>query len=342
MPTYYSATAQGDLNDLYLHNYEEYLISDTFTSSIGRRLWLWGSGTSGRLGDETVAKKSSPVQTVAGGTNWKEVSCADYHTAAIKTDGTLWTWGRNDEGELGNNSTAYKSSPVQTVAGGTTWKQLDCGSYHVGAIKTDGTLWMWGGNWEGQLGDNSQIDKSSPVQTVVGGTNWKQVSCGYEFSAAVKTDGTLWCWGYGDSGQLGNNFISKLSPVQTVAGGTNWKQVSCGDSHTAAIKTDGTLWTWGANNNGQLGDNTRTNRISPIQTISGGTNWKFVSCGSGYCFQTAGIKTDGTLWLWGENNDGELGDNSTADKSSPVQTVAGGNNWSFVALSIFGTAAVTY
>lgn len=137
MPTYYSATAQGDLNDLYLHNYEEYLITDTFTSSIGRRLWLWGSGTSGRLGDETVAKKSSPVQTVAGGTNWKEVSCADYHTAAIKTDGTLWLWGENLRGQLGDNTTDDKSSPIQIISAGTNWKSVAVGFYSTAAIRDD-------------------------------------------------------------------------------------------------------------------------------------------------------------------------------------------------------------
>ena len=172
------------------------------------------------------------------------------------------------------------TSPVQTVAAGTNWKQVSADTI-VGAIKTDGTLWMWGDNGYGQLGDNTRTLRSSPVQTVAGGTNWKQVSTAGDNVGAIKTDGTLWAWGYGGSGKLGdggNGFSgSRSSPVQTVAGGTNWKQISAGYNHTSAIKTDGTLWLWGSNGVGQLGDNTVASKSSPVQTIAGGTNWKQIS-----------------------------------------------------------------
>ena len=289
-------------------------------------LWLWGNNGDGGLGDNTVTHRSSPVQTVAGGTNWKQVGCGSSHTAAIKTDGTLWTWGNNYYGQLGNNTVNRVSSPIQTVSGGTNWKQVSSGYYHTAAIKTDGTLWSWGGNSYGVLGDNTVIHRSSPVQTVAGGTNWKQIDCGSDHTAAIKTDGTLWTWGNNYYGELGDNTIThRSSPVQTVSSGTNWKQVGCGFYHTAAIKTDGTLWLWGHNLNGQLGDNTVIHGSSPVQTVSGGTNWKQVGCG-GY-YHTAAIKTDGTLWLWGRNTYGELGDNTRTHRSSPVQTVAGGANW---------------
>ena len=292
-------------------------------------LWNWGYNTNGTLGDNTVTSKSSPVQTVAGGTNWKSVDNGALHTAAIKTDGTLWTWGDNSEGQLGDNTRTKRSSPVQTVAGGNNWKLVAAGNYHIAAIKTDGTLWTWGYNNDGQLGDNSSTNKSSPVQTVAGGTNWKSVSGGPPHTSAIKTDGTLWLWGDNSEGQLGDNSTTRRSsPVQTVAGGTNWKSVSAGSYHTAAIKTDGTLWLWGRNGNGGLGDNTRTSRNSPVQTVAGGTSWKLVA---GCYYFTAAIKTDGTLWSWGRNFSGELGDNSQASKSSPVQTVAGGTNWKSVA-----------
>jgi alpha-tubulin suppressor-like RCC1 family protein len=315
---------------------EMFVRRDLFTEG---NTWLWGQNSNGQLGDNTITDKSSPVQTVAGGTNWKQVAAGGfYHTAAIKTDGTLWTWGQNTYGQLGNNTAASKSSPVQTVAGGTNWKTVAGGLRHTAAIKTDGTLWTWGFNVYGSLGDNTVTSKSSPVQTVAGGTNWKQVAGGFYQTAAIKTDGTLWTWGYNLYGQLGDNTItSKSSPVQTVAGGTNWKQVVCGAQHTAAIKTDGTLWTWGYNLYGQLGDNTITDKSSPVQTVAGGTNWKQVAVG---LYHTAAIKTDGTLWLWGWNNFGQLGDNTTADKSSPVQTVAGGTNWKQVDGGFYHTAAI--
>ena len=302
-------------------------------------LWLWGYNNNGQLGDNTIAAKSSPVQTIAGGTNWKLVSGGAYHTAAIKTDGTLWLWGRNSYGQLGDNTAVSKSSPVQTISGGTNWKLVGCGQYHTAAIKTDGTLWTWGQNNFGQLGDNTVAAKSSPVQTIAAGTNWKQVSSGYNHTAVIKTDGTLWLWGRNSVGALGDNTAAaKSSPVQTIAAGTNWKQVGCGSNHTAAIKTDGTLWLWGYNSYGQLGDNTVANESSPVQTIAAGTNWKLVS--SGGSKHTAAIKTDGTLWTWGSNIFGQLGDNTAVSKSSPVQTISGGTNWKLVSGGEYHTAAI--
>jgi alpha-tubulin suppressor-like RCC1 family protein len=294
-------------------------------------LWLWGYGVGGGLGDNSIISKSSPVQTIAGGTNWKQIACQNGYVTAIKVDGTLWSWGRNYGGELGDNTIIHRSSPVQTIAGGTNWKQIASG--HPGipaAIKTDGTLWLWGTNGAGQLGNNSIIDRSSPVQTVAGGTNWKSVSTGAANWAAIKTDGTLWTCGYNFYGQLGDNTTTnKSSPIQTIAGGTNWKQVSCGWTHTVAIKTDGTLWTWGQDNYGQLGDNSTVDKSSPIQTVAGGTIWKQVSGGD---VMSGAIKTDGTLWVWGSDSYGRLGDNTMIHKSSPVQTIAGGTNWKQVSM----------
>jgi alpha-tubulin suppressor-like RCC1 family protein len=199
---------------------------------------------------------------------------------------------------------------------------------------------MWGPNFWGTLGDNTITHRSSPVQTISGGTNWRYVSCSASNTAAIKTDGTLWLWGLNNAGQLGDNTITKRSsPVQTISGGTNWKQVASGGSNTAAIKTDGTLWLWGENFLGCLGDNTMTHRSSPVQTVAGGTDWRRVNKTQSH---TAAIKTDGTLWLWGYNNNGKLGTNNTTHYSSPVQTVAGGNNWNWVSTTASSTIATKF
>jgi alpha-tubulin suppressor-like RCC1 family protein len=303
-------------------------------------LWTWGLNNTGQLGvNDTTQIRCTPVTTFAGGANWKQVSMGQRHTAAIKTDGTLWTWGYNGNGQLGINDTGDRFTPVTTFAGGTNWKQVACGGTNTIAIKTDGTLWGWGYNMEGQLGINALGHRSTPVTTFAGGTDWKQVAAGRYHTAAIKTDGKLWTWGSNSNGQLGvNDTNTRCTPVTTFAGGTNWKQLACGQDHIAAVKTDGTLWTWGLNNFGQLGLNNATTPIcTPVTTFAGGTNWKQVACNN---YNTAAIKTDGTLWNWGFNSYGELGINNTNRRCTPVTTFAGGTNWKQVACGRGHIAAV--
>jgi len=306
-------------------------------------LWTWGYGSSGRLGNASVANRSTPVTTFAGGTNWKQVDASiSNHTAAIKTDGTLWTWGFANTGKLGNGATATSiqiSTPITTFAGGTNWKQVSCGNNNVAGVKTDGTLWIGGSNGTMELGINATGNRSTPVTTFAGGTNWKQVSCGRFFTAAIKTDGTLWTWGGGSNGKLGNGATTNAStPITTFAGGTNWKQVSARMSHTAAIKTDGTLWTWGYNLNMNLGINATGNRSTPVTTFAGGTNWKQVSSGG---YHTAAIKTDGTLWTWGSAANGRLGNAFPFNNvSTPIMTFFGGTNWKQVSSGGQNTTAI--
>ena len=304
-------------------------------------LWTWGRNTSGQLGDFSNTNRSTPVTTFAGGTNWKQVTCGGLHTAAIKTDGTLWTWGSGGYGRLGTNNTGNRSTPVTTFAGGNNWKQVSMSNRcrHSAAIKTDGTLWIWGnGN---NLGINLFGDANSrntPVTTFAGGNTWKQVSVGYEFTAAVKTDGSLWTWGAGGQGRLGDNtIITRSTPVTTFAGGNNWKSVACGSNHIAAIKTDGSLWTWGYNNSGQLGTSDTTWRSTPVTTFAGGTNWKQVTCGNRH---TGAIKTDGSLWTWGSDDFNALGRNGGGNQNVPVTTFAGGNNWKQVSFGEVYSAAI--
>ncbi len=292
-------------------------------------LWTWGLNISGQLGVNNTTSRSTPVTTLLGGNNWKSVACGDRHTIALKTDGTLWSWGLNSSGQLGINNLSDRSTPVTTLLGGNNWKSIAGGFGHTIALKTDGTLWSWGLNSSGQLGVNNTTSRSTPVTTLLGGNNWKSVACGYSHTIALKTDGTLWSWGRNSYGQLGvNNTTSRSTPVTTLLGGNNWKSIAGGFGHTIALKTDGTLWSWGLNISGQLGINNLSDRSTPVTTLLGGNNWKSVACGDRH---TIALKTDGTLWSWGFNTQGQLGVNNTTFRSTPVTTLLGGTNWKSIA-----------
>ncbi len=333
----YRFTEGGIVYDFY----DVFIPADIFRQPA---LWGWGSTAQGQVGtNEQGTNKPSPVTTFAGGSNWKQISCGGLHTAAIKTDGTLWIWGYNSYGQLGTNDTTQRNTPVTTLLGGTNWEQLGSGYGQMAVVKTDGTLWTWGRNNSGQLGINDTTNRSTPVTTLLGGTNWKKTNSGKYHTAAIKTDGTLWLWGnnsiYGACGT--NDTTNRNTPVTTLLGGNNWKQVACGNDISAAIKTDGTLWIWGKNADGQLGINNAPNsRITPVTTILGGNNWKSVACGYDL---TAAVKTDGTLWLWGATLYGQLGINvsgTAVTRSTPVTTILGGTNWKSVSCGRLYASAI--
>jgi hypothetical protein len=284
-------------------------------------LFSWGNGSSGNLGVNNRTYYSSPVQIL--GTTWSSIATGYRHSLAIKTDGTLWSWGYNASfaGQLGQNNLINYSSPVQIP--GTTWRSIDGGDYHTLATKTDGTLWAWGYNFGGRLGLNNTTYYSSPVQ--IPGTTWSStIACGAQHSLAIKTDGTLWAWGFNYYGVVGQgDNIPYSSPIQIP--GTTWSSISSGNSsrNSFAIKTDGTLWAWGYNTQGALGQNNRTDYSSPRQIP--GTTWRSVSSAYNHVMVT---KTDGTLWVWGFNQSGELGQNNTISYSSPVQI--SGTTWSSI------------
>ena len=301
-------------------------LQELWTNDIS--FFSWGDNDKGVLGHNQGTPGtdySSPTQIPGADESWEDISngngadSADYFKLLTKTDGTLWAWGDNGNGGLGQNSRTNYSSPVQ-VGSETTWGSpiaMSTGQYSSYVIKSDGTLWVWGNGNNGQLGDNSIVKKSSPVQ--VPGTNWSDIVDNGNNCIATKTDGTLWTWGKNSYGELGhNNTTRRSSPTQVP--GTNWNKIDCNYYLTAATKTDGTFWIWGDNYDGELGQNNRTTYSSPRQVP--GTTWDRPLCGRNW---SSGIKTDGTLWTWGRNETGVLGHNEntpgvdTGMYSSPVQ-----------------------
>jgi alpha-tubulin suppressor-like RCC1 family protein len=281
-------------------------------------LFSWGANPSGNLGLGNTTYYSSPKQV--GSSAWATISAGapGNFCLATKGDGTLWSWGDNGQGQLGIGSTVNKSSPNQ-VGALTTWSKVSAGSEHTLAIKTDGTLWSWGYNAQGQLGLNNLSYISSPNQ--VGSlTTWITISGGYRCSLAVKTDGTLWSWGRNDYGQLGLGNTTTYSSPKQVGALTAWSVVASGVNYSLSVKTDGTVWAWGRNHYGQLGLGNTTAYSSPKQ-IGALTTWYQID-GGGTTAQTLATKTDGTLWSWGANNNGQLGLGNTTTYSSPKQVGA--------------------
>tara|TARA_B100001094_G_scaffold90925_1_gene86961 strand:- start:201 stop:1340 length:1140 start_codon:yes stop_codon:yes gene_type:complete len=231
-------------------------------------LWSWGSNSAGILGQNSNQDFSSPVQIP--GTTWsKPLIGGEDAAGCIKTDGTLWMWGNNQYGQLAQNNegpSTQHSSPKQVP--GTTWKDIAGTDDSYLAVKTDGTMWAWGNN-EGVGGDGDILpsigtDRSSPIQ--IPGTTWNKIATNtFKSYYAIKTDGTLWSWGYNPGGLLGQNNVTKShSPAQIP--GTTWSEISAISNIAAmGLKTDNTMWVWGNNDVGQLGLNNRTQYSSPVQ-----------------------------------------------------------------------------
>ena len=292
-------------------------------------LWMWGINSNGELGQNDVVSRSSPVQ-VGALNDWSFVALGEgNNTAAIKTDGTLWTWGTGAYGALGVGDTLNRSSPTQV--GGTNWSVVSPWQQGMLGIRTDGTLWAWGRNVYGSLGVSPMyIHRSSPIQ-IGSSTDWSGIAGWNLGGSAVKTNGTLWTWGfalYGITGQ--GDTVKRSSPTQ-VGALTNWASVSAFAWTMAAVKTDGTLWTWGTNPGGQLGVGDTVKRSSPVQ-VGALTNWSIAKNGpSGM----NAFKTDGTMWGWGDNKSVPGGYNI----SSPVQ-VGAETDWVQVAASSGGGAGL--
>ena len=298
----------------------------SFASAIDTNgaLFVWGANNLGQLGDGTTISKSSPVQigtTLAnqsspvqiGNSSYTIVSAGEGHTLSLASDGILYGWGKNDQGQIGGQ--------LNTL--GIGWSKVVIGPTHSLGIRFDGTLYAWGTNASGQLGDRTTVAKSSPV-VIDSANNWKDIAVGQAaqpFSLAIRTDGKLYAWGNNQGGQLG--WIS-------------WRQISVGSGHSLLLRSDGALYTMGTNTAGQLGDPTFgvTNRSSPVQI--GTSSWSVISAGVS---TSAAIDTRGRLFTWGFNNVGQLGLATTANRSSPVQVSSG--SWSQVSANNYMLAITT-
>jgi alpha-tubulin suppressor-like RCC1 family protein/Leucine-rich repeat (LRR) protein len=256
---------------------------------------------------------------------WKTIASGTTHTIGLRTDGSLWGWGDNSQGQLSGYSFTRRNLP-EKIGTANDWKTVATGQKFTVALKTDGTLWAWGDNYYGQLCDGTTVDNNIPTQ-IGTANNWQAIAAGDSHAVALKKDGTLWAWGNNYWGQVGDGTTTDKNTPTQIGTATDWQTIQTGYSCTFAIKTDGTLWAWGNNPSGQLGDNTTTNRSVPTK-IGTATNWKTIA--SGY-HHTVAIKTNGTIWGWGESAYGNLGSGSAADKYVPTQ-IETSADWKTVAV----------
>src|SRR3989344_5651709 len=285
--------------------------------------WTWGANTNGWLGDNSIASRSSPI-SVVGAHSFNMIAqggitTGGFSMALKSSDGSVWTWGLSTSGQLGENVSGNRSSPV-SVVGAHSFNTIAAGGTHSMALKSsDGSVWNWGLGTSGQLGESaSAVSRSSPV-SVVGTHSFNAVSAGGTQSMALKSsDGSVWTWGLGTSGQLGDggNFVSRSSPV-SVVGAHSFVKIAMGILSGYALKTDGSIWAWGTRADGRLGDNTDSFVASPVAVV-GSHNFNIVAGGNG---APALKSADGSAWTWGAGGNGVLGDNTATNKSSPVSVV---------------------
>ncbi|MCL2049378.1 MAG: hypothetical protein FWG87_11710 [Defluviitaleaceae bacterium] len=323
-------------------------------------VWAWGYNTWGQLGDGTTALRLTPVQ-VTDLSNVKAISAGEWHTVALKDDGTVWAWGSNTRGLLGIGEaiTTESLTPIQ-VTDLSNVTAISASSYHTVALKSDGTVWSWGYNTYGQLGIGlyygSTAPRYTPVQ-VTGLSDVTSISTGwYQYTVALKNDGTAWTWGNNECGQLGDGTTTDRHTPVRVTDLSNVTTISAGLFRTVALKNDGTVWAWGEGL--LLGDGTTAPmRTTPVQVLgvdgvgflnlrnstptTGFNTYPMVGGGN---YHTAALKDDGTVWAWGSNEYGQLGDGTTTNRHTPVQvyglinvTAISGNGWHNAALRADGT-----
>ncbi len=272
-------------------------------------LWAWGENSNGQVGNGLTVDQTLSVKILDGVKFVESDSEAAY---AIKNDNTLWAWGSNSFGQVGNGTTTNVTKPVKVLE---SVKYVDSGSNAVYAIKTDGTLWAWGASGNGQVGNNSKSSVTSPTKIL---DDVVHVDADSQTAYALKEDGTLWSWGYNSDGQVGNSLTNTVyAPVKVL---DNVVYVESGERCAFAIKRDGTLWAWGQNEDGQLGNvlnatvqtgdlPTPTKVAEDVSFVSSNTRTNYA------------IKTDGSLWVWGINTYGQVGNGSTKTTFLPVKVL---------------------
>ncbi len=294
----------------------------------------WGDNAYGQLGNGTTNQSSTPVHvsTASGLPSITAVAVGDNHTVALGTDGSVWAWGDNSNGQLGNGTTDPNTTPIQIIAppsDGTIVIAVAAGGNHTVALKSDGSLWAWGDNTYGQIGDGTTNQINSPKQIIAppsdtSGIKVIAVAAGHDHTVALKSDNTVHAWGYNKKGQLGDGTTNNNKSPEELSSLSGVLAIAAGVDHTIALRNDNTVWAWGNNSDGQLGNGTKTNNSSPVQVSNISTA---IAIAAGFDSSvpshehSVALKDDGTVWTWGSNSNGQLGNGTTTLSNIPVAVV---------------------
>ena len=286
------------------------------------KVWCWGYNFYGQLGDNSTSDRSSPVNVVimpgSVAISAASISAGDGFSCAVLVGGGVDCWGVNHSGQLGNTTTIDRPYAVAVSLTNPAVSSISSGGSHTCALYGDGSVWCWGANWDGELGNGTEVFVTSPVGVLgLTGLTATYVSAGGYHTCALFSNGSIECWGANWYGQLGNNSVKDSSePVVVSLSGATATAVAAGEYHTCAIITGGTVKCWGYNNVGQLGNNTTTDSWIPVSVDLGvGAVATAISAGDEF---TCALLSDHTVKCWGYNVYGQLGNNSTADSHIPV------------------------
>jgi len=303
--------------------------SDAVSFSIIEQIaYMWGINYAAMLGDGSLTNRSSPVTVVGGISDWTDLSSGGIFSHAIRSNGVLYGWGRQEDfGNIGDGTNIDRSSPVTVLGGFTDWEKISNGREHSLALRSNGVLYAWGRNTDGVLGDGTITNRISPVTVIGGITDWTNFSGGDTHSLALRSNGVLYGWGNNNIGILGVGFIGDVSSPATIVGGfTDWIEIEAGENISFGIRSNGVLYGWG---NSVVGDGTSTFRDSPVTVLGGFTDWEKISASD----FVLGLRSNGDLYAWGSNVGGQLGDGTTTERLSPVLVIGGITDWTDTVVS---------
>ncbi|MCL4186012.1 MAG: hypothetical protein KJZ85_00290 [Rhodobacteraceae bacterium] len=293
----------------------------TCAINAGGRLFCWGRGNRGQIGDGDSVDRWTPTAVEGLGDDIQAVAVGGEHVCALNRLRRVYCWGRGDNGQLGDASLADRSLPVlvQGLAAGT--RAIATGGYHSCALDADGEAFCWGWNARGQLGDGSTDDRTSRVAVQGLGANLRQLDLGVDFSCAVTAAGRMSCWGGGGQGQIGNgDTANQPTPVRVRRLGTGIHGISAGGGydyggHACALDAAGRAFCWGRNDEGQVGDRSQTDRSLRRRVSRFGEDMRLIAAGG---FHSCAVNGLGRAYCWGYNTRGQLGDGTNTTRAAPA------------------------